>query len=1188
MKKIVAVFLSVVFVISVLSSVTFYAAGEDPDTYFYDTTGTTATGMGYWLWLDSGDYIADQTDIKIRFTTPNAFSGFMMNCDSGNPTMTIRLLKKSGAILEEISQLIGGGWNTINFSKAYPAGTYSIQILAAHPHFILRGTAANAAMPVTVTGGVYNYGGTYPNGAPMIKLIGAIPPEVVEESPDIWFYKEGTVVAQNPAWGIGPYVKDSYADSSAVGYVNTSFFAPSGFSAISFMYQTYGAVNMDAYLLDRDGNVLEYFNVNVNNGELSAFMHSFSKTYERGSYILQIVDAGIASGGFFWMMKGQANETVDVTVGGNFANNTGIHDAPAIILIGDEPAVREGGYSLYKQVGPATIGWWMWPKNYQNDNEMNITFSTPNSFYGFQMESHASGSMIAMVKLFDSGNNQLGPTIQTGMAEGKKIINFPELYPAGTYTIKIIHESANDQYFVLRAGEKDNGVNVTVSGIPADAINTANVLTNPAPAIKLLGPAVDPDVWFCCGLPYTLGWQIGPGINSSVANGNINFTFTSESAFRGFKMACYADAASPAVIQTKLLDEDGNILETLANQTISGDHVNLAQGFADVNFSKAYGKGTYTVQMSIVGGSYFILASSREYYDAVCKITGNNITSDSSLGGPGIMLYGAAAPREFGVTDNGKLNIVIDGGTGYNKASPGDEIDVKIKLLNLDSLSSLKMTLSYGEKLNVTTLNGKPQVTFDICEHNPSVLTAVSEAQLDESKRELILNWMALEDEVNYANDYAAGEDAVFATVRFKVADNAENGSFIPIKAKIETEDVFKADQTWETVAYKLINGCVDVIDHLHDLSVRYDSEYHWYECSGCNNHFSKEAHTGAWVYDQAQGTRTRTCTVCGYQTTEPETVLRFNTVSLSLKENFQMNFKADKSVLDEAGYTALRAEFIIGEDKIDVTPAVNNGKYEFSFSNIAPDKMTDVIQATLYATYAGTEYQSSTLSYNIREYCDTNLDKTADCVSANRKKLRTLIADTLNYGAAAQSYTGHNTAAPANDNIGNIGTQTVPEMTGYSEVKNNLDNDLRQIRWRAISLRLEDSITMRFGFELAGVNGTDGITVKITDKMPDEAGANVLAEINSFTTSGGYYRADFSGLNAAEMRKIIYVTAYRGTTQISKTLQYSVESYAFSKKDDAMVGDLVKAMMRYGDSAKAYNDMLVNGIDLNEEVALH
>ena len=1164
MKKIVAVFIAVIMAVSVFAAFPVSAVGEDPDTYFYDTTGTTVVQMGYWLWLDSGNYIADQTDMKIKFTTPNAFSGFTMLCDSGNPTMTIRLLKKSGAVLEEVSQLIIGDWNTVNFSKTYPAGTYTIQIFAAHPHFVLRGTAANAAMPVTVTGGVYNYAGTYPNGAPMIKLIGAVAPDVVEENPDIWFYKDGTVVEGTPDWGLGPGVSSGYGTPAANGYVNVSFFAPSGFSGIGFMYQTYGAANIDAYLLDRDGNGLEYFNINVNSGSLASFDHSFSKTYERGSYILQFADAGTADGCFFWMMKGKANESLDFSTGGNLANNEGIHDGPAIVLYGDEPAVRESGYSFYKQVGPATIGWWMYPDAFANDTEMNITFTAPAPFYGFQMESHASQAMTASIQLYDSTNTQLGATITASMAEGTKAITFPQQYPAGNYTIIITHVSAGGQYFVLRAGEKTTGANITVNGIPAGANNTASALSNPAPAIKLLGPEIDPDVWFCCGLPYTTGWGIGSGINASVANGNINFTFTSESAFRGFKMACYADSASPAVIQTKLLDVNGNTLETLANQTITGDHTNLAQGFTDVIFSKAYNKGTYTVQMTIVGGSYFYLASSREAYDAVCKITGNNITSDSSLGGPGIMLYGASAPRDFGIIDNNKLNIVIDGGTALNEALPGEEVDVKIRLENNTTISSLKMVLSYDEKLSVVTNNGKPVVTYDV--FDPTDDSAMIETTLNASENKITLNWMTVDGEIKDAS-------VTYATVRFKVADDAKPGSFLPITAKIDQNDVF--DSNWQNVDFYLINGYVDIPTQI-EVSKGHDETNHW-SVNAQGQQFNVNPHTfGEWITDTAatpvsNGHKHRTCSVCGYTETEDIPMvssLKFYSVSLTLQNNIQINYKIKKSYFTEVGYTDPYVVFVKeGVETVVDTYTVSDDCYVFSFSNIAPDRLNDNIEATVYATYNNVQYSSSVLNYSIATYCYNQLNRTTST------KLRTLLVDLLHYGTASQIYTDHNTANLADANL--TAAQSAwasPDsvLDGLVSVTNSKYATVSnpELTWKAVALNLKESIMMQFGFAIAD---TSGVTIKIKDEN-----GKVLETINAdeCPVINGYLRANFIGLGAGQMKTSVFVTAYRGNTAISNTLRYSIESYAKSKintNNTDTLSNLLKAMMKYGTSASDY-----------------
>ena len=107
----------------------------------------------------------------------------------------------------------------------------------------------------------------------------------------------------------------------------------------------------------------------------------------------------------------------------------------------------------------------------------------------------------------------------------------------------------------------------------------------------------------------------------------------------------------------------------------------------------------------------------------------------------------------------------------------------------------------------------------------------------------------------------------------------------------------------------------------------------------------------------------------------------------------------------------------------------------------------------------------------------------------------------------------------------------------------------------------------MRFKFSVSSI---EGITVKFyTDENPGGwvVGADELVE-----TSGGYY-VYFDGLRARQMRETVYITVYRGDTAISNTVSYSIESYAYAKKNDsnAKLTALLEAMMKYGDSAYRY-----------------
>ena len=72
----------------------------------------------------------------------------------------------------------------------------------------------------------------------------------------------------------------------------------------------------------------------------------------------------------------------------------------------------------------------------------------------------------------------------------------------------------------------------------------------------------------------------------------------------------------------------------------------------------------------------------------------------------------------------------------------------------------------------------------------------------------------------------------------------------------------------------------------------------------------------------------------------------------------------------------------------------------------------------------------------------------------------------------------------------------------------------------------------------------------------------------------GGYY-VRFSGLNAGQFSEKIYLTVMNGDVAVSNTVQYSIETYAHNEQDNenAALGELVKAMMNYGNAARAYSN---------------
>ena len=142
--------------------------------------------------------------------------------------------------------------------------------------------------------------------------------------------------------------------------------------------------------------------------------------------------------------------------------------------------------------------------------------------------------------------------------------------------------------------------------------------------------------------------------------------------------------------------------------------------------------------------------------------------------------------------------------------------------------------------------------------------------------------------------------------------------------------------------------------------------------------------------------------------------------------------------------------------------------------------------------------------------------------------------------------------------------------VPSYSD--DNVD-EIPPVLWRSAGLTLTNTVELSFSF---AAENAEGYTVKITDDK-----GNLLKEINSnyFTntkssTGENRYVFGYAGLLANQLSTPINLTVYNSVDSVvSGTLVYSVESYAYTQQNSSntALADLVKAMMIYGDSVRAY-----------------
>ncbi len=219
---------------------------------------------------------------------------------------------------------------------------------------------------------------------------------------------------------------------------------------------------------------------------------------------------------------------------------------------------------------------------------------------------------------------------------------------------------------------------------------------------------------------------------------------------------------------------------------------------------------------------------------------------------------------------------------------------------------------------------------------------------------------------------------------------------------------------------------------------------------------------------------------------------------------------------------------------------------------------MKDNILAKLYGTYQGQEFVFE-YNYNASKYCYQMLK-----YYASNTKLCTLTVDLLNFAAAHQTYMSYNLENMANGELtdaqkamGSSGEQTFTSIMGQTGENVNAS-------FSGVTLTLSDAVIVRYTVKCTDLTG---ITLKVVVE-----GVEYIIPASEFISAGtGTYYVNFTQLKARQMRQAIEATVCLNGEATSKTLKFSVESYAARTSSPANLVTLVKAMMYYGDSAKAY-----------------
>ena len=338
--------------------------------------------------------------------------------------------------------------------------------------------------------------------------------------------------------------------------------------------------------------------------------------------------------------------------------------------------------------------------------------------------------------------------------------------------------------------------------------------------------------------------------------------------------------------------------------------------------------------------------------------------------------------------------------------------------------------------------------------------------------------------------------------------------------------------------------------------------------CSKCGATEGAALGHEAYTYSYASGVHSFKCTKCGETVTKAASDSKkfaINSAAPLLSDDIVMKYSTTVPAGFENAYMVFEFNgetFTFTEYEVNAS----NGRYEFKFPGINPQKMGDNICATLYATVDGVPVSVQIANYSLVKNCDNQLKK-----SSLDAKTRTMLSDVLMYGEKAQIVTNYNTDVLVTSLLSAASTLT--PSTYPDALDSSLDMQKRtgtkdaRVQFTGVTLSLGSKMAVRVAVTCTD---TSLFTYKVTvsGREYTYTGAELVPVTDG---SDGKYYLFFNQMKATEFGNKITFTCWEDDTQISYTIEYSVYTFIYRNmtKVDANTQELLKAIYNYGESTK-------------------
>ena len=299
---------------------------------------------------------------------------------------------------------------------------------------------------------------------------------------------------------------------------------------------------------------------------------------------------------------------------------------------------------------------------------------------------------------------------------------------------------------------------------------------------------------------------------------------------------------------------------------------------------------------------------------------------------------------------------------------------------------------------------------------------------------------------------------------------------------------------------------------------------------------------------------------------------------TLNLASDISVNIAVSKSLLSgydlstvyvESELDTYNGNNKLGTTKITLKPVEQGNYYYFTLEGLTAVQMNDRIRSVLYGTKNGQLHYSPVDDYSIADYAYSQMNKDGALA-----KLKTLCADLLRCGTAAQIFKNYRTDALADSAMTSAHKSYLSnaDTVKFGNTNTTLsDLNAPVVSWAGKSLNLESKVTVKYVCDLAAYTGSlEDLSLHVSyTNLSGETVSAVITGAELYKPDSTLYAFSFDGLLAAELRTVLSAQVYAGNTPVSVTLQYSPDTYGNNKTGN--LGTLCKALFAYSDSAKAY-----------------